>query len=121
MIPGEHDLPVTVAPIFPLALARVHVETNKNPFIKTIDVTIMKNRAIELVLHILVLPDGRRSVRVATALHFNQRRAFSITRRNEETIPIDHDGLRDVDAVVSIPFVTPEQGAILRREAHHTK
>src|SRR6185437_12553779 len=109
MIPGEHDLPVTVAAVFPLALPGVHIKANENSFIETVDVAVMKNRAIELVLHVFAFPDRRRGVTVATPLHFDQRGAFPVTRRNEEAIPINHDRLRNVDAVVSVPFITPEQ------------
>src|SRR6185436_12672712 len=118
---GEYDLAVTVAPAFPLALAGVYVETRQDSFIQTIHVAIMKNRAVELVLHVDVFPDGRRGEAVSASLHLHQRGSLAVTRRNEETVLIDHHRLRNVDAHVRVPRITPQQRAVLRREPDNSR
>src|ERR1043165_10274925 len=78
VVAGEDDLPVTVTTIFPLALASVHIQANENAFVETVNVSVIKNRAIKLVLHVGIFPDRRRSEAVAAALHLDERRALAI-------------------------------------------
>src|SRR6187397_1939294 len=105
---GEDHLTVTVAPAFPFSRATVHFETSQDSFVQAVHVAFMKYRAVELVLHVDVFPNGFRGETVATSRNFHERCALTVSGGDEETILIDRDRLRDVDAHVGVPVITPE-------------
>src|SRR5919106_2920123 len=117
MVAGQYHLAVTVASAFPLALTGVDVETSQNSFIQPVNIPVVKYGAVELVLHVDVFPDRRRGETLPTSLHFHQRGAFAVTGRNKETVLVDDDWLRNVDAAIRIPRITPEQSSVFGNES----
>src|SRR5215510_16567163 len=79
---GENQLTIAVTPPFPLALARIDIEAGQNSLVQTVNVALMKNRAVELVLHVDIFPNRAG----AAAFDFDQRRPFTIPRRDKEPI-----------------------------------
>ncbi len=81
----------------------------------------MKNRAVELVLHILVFPDCAGGEAVAAAFQLHQRGAFVVTRRDKEAVVVDDDRLRHVDAHARVPRIAPEHRAGFRCETNDAR
>src|SRR5438046_5096774 len=80
----QQHLPIAVTSALPLPLTRIHVEASENAFIQTIDITLIKNRAVKLVLHVDVFPDGAGTQRGATTRDLDKRRPLAVSGGNED-------------------------------------
>src|SRR5215213_929352 len=114
---GEKHLSVAVATALPFTLARLGLNARQYAFVQSVDVPVLKNRAIELVLHRIILPDLARAKTSARARHLDHRRSLAVARRDEEAILIQHDWLSDIDARAVLPRRLPEQSAVFDSDA----
>src|SRR5262249_27033375 len=74
----KQHLTVSVTATFPLALAAVDIDAGENALVKPVNKPLMKNRAIELVLHVYIFPDGASGEALAATLYLHQCGSFAV-------------------------------------------
>ena len=104
---GDDGLTISVAAAFPLQLACRRVDARKDRFVETVEISLVQQRAGELVFHPRVCPDRARREAVAIALDLEHPRTLGIARRQEHAVVAENHGLRHVDALAGRPRILP--------------
>src|SRR5439155_3414475 len=100
MITSKEDLAVPVPAGLPFQLARRRLETGENRLIKPVDVSLMQDRARELVLHPRVLPDRTGDERLSRSGDLEGRRAVAVPGREKHPVVSENERPRHADAVI---------------------